>query len=519
MEQVREASSCLIQGNVQKIKLARALKQSRPTIYLSCTIILIFMALISPSHSLSSKSPSSHTPSHSPSSPSAKVSHQADHAKIAAYRNMTAAELKRSLQTMEADIKNMLKQRKKDQERRLLKVIARDLIRSAYKERDLKMRQKLLKFGVELNEHPGKTVARLKKETSTKDEAKRLLEGARNQTDPNIQEDLMNEAEKKIYWLETGKLIKDRSKLKKAQLSHAKRINKAKTQNKKLNNSADTIKTEANKHIKKLNFKAEYNETEVAKSLALELVEKSKIENDQNKKHNMMRYAYGMLHTPHRSLREYRDVEWKKRIIRMKSDLLMRHVNTVPSEEKKIELIEKLNIFYKNPLEEVKVIEDAEKKALYVEGKTMAIDLLKQAEIDLNPASQEVKIRTAKILVQFPISTLKNIQNQRTIDLYLEKVPQPCKPVITKVMENKLHGLEHIDFNRIVEKVESRIKLFSEGKPYGDSGDQTNSYKIEEPGYPAEIGLINDNQIDSLLANVFAETLEKTYHKVAKHNA
>lgn len=489
-------------------------KSPASTFFISCSIALIILSLASPLQASVPQQPSATAQPTTLTSVGKSGQPESSQAIAAKYRKLSHTELKAKLKTLKTQINDRLKAKEKVQERRLLKVLARDLIRSAYKERDLKMRQKLLDFGVQLNEHPQQTVDRLRKETEAKEAATRLLIVARNETDPVNQENLMTEAEKKIYWLETGKVIKDANELKKARQELAQNNKKNQKEGK---DGAKANQKHDEKKKKPVGFKAKLNETEIARDLAMELVEKAKLTTDFNKKQEYLSEAYGLLHTPHISLRQYRDVEWKKRTIRMKSNELMSRVRTIKSEEKRIQLIERINEFYKNPIEEVSVIENAEKKAVYDEGKSMAIDLLKQAESDINPATQEVKIRAARDLVQFPITTLKNIQKKRKIELFMENVTPTCKPIVQKAIDLGLHNLEPVDFNSIKEKVQARIKLFSEGKPYEDTSKNGKGAKAAEPAFPSQTNLIDDRQVDSMLTSVFAMTLEKTYHKVVKH--
>jgi hypothetical protein len=445
----------------------------------------------------------------------------------------SADSLEDEIRAVKKEILKIKTNYKKQEEARMLKALARDFIDQAYKEKDLKMRQKFIKFGVELNEHPIELITKLKNETKTKDEAALLLKKARKEKNLDEQEKLMLRAEKKIYWLETGKGIKNLKELKKAReevqnrsLSNSTLINnrpviienqtknESKTTNQS-NNTNSTTPSETKKKEKPVIPNFNKTDIQIAREIAQDLVKLAQNETDTAKKDHLLATAYDLLHDPHNALQEYRRTEWKKHVIRNKSLDLLKEVTKLSSEEKKLALIARLQQFYKEPLEEVQKIRDAELDLQYKEAKSIAIQLLKQAKGDKNLASQEITIRAAKKLMEYPISTVVHMNNTRKTKLFLEKVPSACQSVVQTAFDRHHSGLTDYDYNRIEEKVQSRIKAFSEGKKFDIPVLGTSHVSLAQQSYQSNEHLLKDAHLNSVLADSLADFLEDTYKKVS----
>jgi hypothetical protein len=464
-------------------------------------------------------------------------SNSLDPAEFKEFQGKSEEELKRLLDAYQGEIRQMKTKEKKGEEGRLVKAVARDLVDHSYREPDLKLRKIQLELAKNLTAHPEEELARLKKETQTKKEADALLKRVLNETNPDIQEKLLIEAENKVYWLETGKILVRKvksvkvpqagqtSSIKNTKKSRGQKKVKSTTTRRKKSKKTKTTRTKRTRKVIKKKSTVSIEKVEEARTIAIELVRESHNMTSETTRNEYLSLAYDLLHDPLPALERYYSMQHQQYLLHREADVLMKRVFTYDNETIRMQLIHRLDKFLADPFHEIQSMQDADIQKDYAQAKSLATDLLEQAKVDTNPATQEVKIQAARQLMLHPLQTMTRMRTQQAEDHLQLHVPPQCHQTIHIAFERKLSNLEVWDIEyletMIEETVEERELIFSQG------GDWEQEISIEAKALgpsdiclarsPSRAGdqLLSDTHLDSLLADTFASFLQQTYARLA----
>jgi hypothetical protein len=411
-------------------------------------------------------------------------------------------ELLAILKQLDGDIQ----QHKKEADRRVeikeIQKLAHDLIDNAYHELDADIRKQELKIAILLNEKPQEQIEFLMKEKKTKAEAMDCLNRALKEENVKKQEELVDQAEAKVYWLETSKtFVKGEKESQLRKKSMQKKTVKKTGLKKKMTDVRKQTKSKK-RHLLKDNQATK----EEALRIANKLVKEAQTETDPILKKNLLKSAYELINNPSEALPVYNRKEERRKSIRDEVTVLMKEIDNLDSQSKRMELLDQLGKFERHPLREVQRVRDQEYAKQYKKAKQMAVELLELAKHDANLGTQEVKMQAAKKLLKYPLTTLKTMGIKKTEDEYLTHVPSQCKAPVQSVFQQNLTNLQEFDFNRIDEKAWTRFH--SNPGVVALAQLQTSSFN-DKPNYDVKTLIMNHQHFDDFLTDAFAGFLEK----------
>ena len=321
------------------------------------------------------------------------------------------SELKTRLMLLKNKMDKFQKMMAKNKERARIQALSNNLIKKAESEENPEIRAKILKTAAELNEHPFKTEAKLKKEALLKEKANEILEQAEREGDLKKQMKMIKKARTIIYKLKTG---------------HKPKFIKHLTM--------EAIKTASDEEIKDI---AEKEESEY-----MALAKQAKSRGEDKKAKKFLDYVGDLVNNPKRALINHNKERKAAKDAETKIQRLLKQVSLTKDPAAKMKLLNMAKFLEKHPNKGMKMYRIKMRKKMVKKAKKMAQKLLEQARNEQNPERQKQKMIAARRLMNYPIKTLRKMKIKQMQRSYVSTIPRRCRKFVRTAFHKRLSFLD-----------------------------------------------------------------------------